>query len=136
MNAKVLMPCLSEDGWVNGSMMTADYLLSHFFIAEYSQTQAFIGEVSSLPYLVQKHNDDSAELANEVAFTLKRYFSRYFNNVVAEARDIPNEKDPSAGQISVFLSFQDTAGETFTLSKMIQMTDSKVTKIIDISNGT
>ena len=135
MTANVYVPTLSTDEWVNNSMKTADYLLSWFFLSEYSQTYLYIGEISSLPYILHTTQGDMVQAATLTRETLKKYFSRHFNNVVVEVSEVPNDADPSAGQLKIYLKFTDKEDKEFVLGKMLEISNMTIKRIIDINNG-
>lgn len=136
MSSKKYVPTLSDDGWTDSNNKVADYLFSHFFLSDYSQSYLYIGHVSSMAWIIQNTQGSMSDTTTLVQQTLSDYFSRYFNNVVSEVKEIPNPTDPSVGQISIYVSFTDIEGNKLTLGKMIQVTDSTISKIIDINNGT
>jgi len=53
----ILVPSLSQDGWTSSTKEKLDYLMSHFFVADKSQTALYAEEVSSFPYLVQNNKE-------------------------------------------------------------------------------
>jgi len=129
------MPSLSEDGWVDSSIKIADYLLSHFFLSDYSQTYLYTGKISSLPWIIQHTQKNILDTVTLTQSTLNDYFKRYFDNVEVEVTEVPNAQDISYAQISIYLSFVDKNGIVQTLSKLIGIKDSKIHKIININNG-
>lgn len=135
MSSKVLFPSLSEDSWVSNTAKVADYLMSHFLLSDYSQTYLYVGQVASLPWIIQDTQRDMSRTVQVVQSTLIEYFTRYFNNVVAEVTEVPNETDPSKAQISIYLKFTDTENQEFILGRLIKLIDSKVSEIININNG-
>ena len=135
MNAKVLLPTLSDDGWVNASIKTADYLLSSFFISDFSQTYIYHGNVSSLPYIIQANQGDILKTCGETRNVLETYFSRYFNNVVVEVTEVPNKEDPTAVGLGIYIKFTDTDNKEHILGKILEIANTSIKKIIDINNG-
>ena len=91
------MPSLSMDGWITSTSIKADYLISHFFVSEYSRTFLFEGEVASMPYLIQKHKNDILGLVRDVELTLKSYFGRYFPKAEVQV----SSKEYEAGKYSL-----------------------------------
>lgn len=129
------LPTLDEAGWENSTVQVADKLLSHFFVAEYSQTNEYRDHVSSLPYIIHSNQGNVINTANEVQTTLENYFSRYFNDVVVESKEVPNEQDPNVGQISIYISFTDDEGIQYSVGKMVKFNNTKIEEIVSISNG-
>ena len=135
MASKVYYLSLSEDAYVNNSTKVADYLFSDFLLSDYSQTYLYLGHVSSLAWILQDTQGDMSRTTQSVQTTLVDYFTRYFNNVVCEVTEVPNQTDPSSAQISIYLKFTDTENKEFVLGKLIDVIDTKIAKIIDINNN-
>ncbi len=135
MSALVLHPSLSEDGWVTASNKVGDRLFANFFCSDYSQTYLYLGEVSSLAYLIQHHQGDMVGLLTATRNTLTKYFTRHFNNVVVEVTDSTTVEDPSRAAISIYVKYTDTEGLEFVLGRLVEYADTVIKKIITINNG-
>lgn len=131
----ILFPSLSEDGWVQSPDKIADYMLSHFFVSDYSQTYNYKGQVSSLPWILQDTQGNITQACTAVRAALNTYFSRYFNSVVVEVRELPNPDSPTKGQITIYVNFTDAQGKVYVLGKLLQIADTIIEKIININNG-
>jgi len=129
------LPSLSDDGWIDNSMRLADYLLSHFFTSDYSQSYIYQDNISSLPWIIQHTQKNINDTIQLVQSTLSIYFNRYFDNVVVEVSEVSNNEDISHASISIYLSFVDKSGVSYDISKLIDITDSKINKIISLNNG-
>lgn len=132
---KLVVPTLSEDGWVKSTEERADYLFSHFFVSEYSQTALYTGAVSSFPYIIQKNQGDMINTVSDLRTALQIYFSRYFTNVKSEA--VHTEDPPKSGKyrINLHVSFTDEDGKDFALARVAEVLDSKLVKVLAINNG-
>jgi len=135
MTTKNLFPSLSEDGWVNDSIKTADYLLSHFFISEDSQSYIYNDNISSLPWIILDCQGDINKLLNKTKIVLSDYFGKYFNNVEVEVLEIIDKEKTSKGQISIYVKFTDEQNIEYSLGKILEITNLTISKIIDINNG-
>lgn len=131
----IYFPSLSEDGWVTNSLLQADYLFSHFFVAEYSQTQLYLGQVASLPWIIQKGNNNMPETVRIMQNTLATYFGRYYQDVVVEVTEKTKGDPSSKAELLIYVRFIDHTGEEVVLGKLAELVDLKVNKIISISNG-
>lgn len=129
------VPSLSEDGWVNSPDLMGDYLLSHFFVADYSQTQLYNGSVTSLPFLLQKYQGDMQGLLSAIEVTLNTYLGRYFQTVTVNATQYPNPTNSGSLAVNLFVSYVGSDGATYTLSKLIQTVNSKIQSIINLNNN-
>ena len=135
MATNVLFPSLSEDGWVTSSVKIADYLLSHFFASDYSQTYLYHPSVSSMAYILQETQGDVLASCLTMRDTITQYLNRYFTNVVVEATDGTLDTDPSKGIINLYVKFTDSDGVSYSLGKLLRLSNMRVTEIIDINNG-
>jgi hypothetical protein len=135
MAGEIMFPSLSEDGWINSSMKIADYLLSHFFVSDYSQSYLYITHVSSLPWIIQKNQSDIPKTCSEIQSTLVNYFTRYFENVEVEVIDVTNAETPSKVELTIYLKFMDKDNKEYVFGKLLEIADMTITKIIDINNG-
>ena len=135
MTSKTLHPVLDTDGWVNSSIKVADYLLSHFFLSDYSQTAHFPGQVASFAWIVQRYQGDYTRIQEEIQSTLASHFEKQFSNIEIQVGDVPNADSNNQKQLSLYLVFTDASGANFNLSRTIQYSDNlKITNIISVSN--
>lgn len=135
MAEQVLYPSLSESAWVTSPEKTADLLFSCFFVSDYSQTFRYIGEVSSLPWILQQAQGSISQICTDTQATLVKYFSRYFSNVVCEVTEIPNPENEAKQQISIYLKFTDSSGKEHNLGKLVRMSNTTIDSIVKINNG-
>lgn len=131
----VYFPALDVEGWVTSGVHIADYIFSHFFLSDYSQTQLYVGHVASLSWILQTHQNDIGQIANTTENTLKSYFERYFNNVVVEVTHSADPSNPAKLQLTVYVSFEDSDGKRHTLGRLLEVIESKIAKVKKINNG-
>lgn len=132
-----LVASLSEDGWVRSPQQVGDYIFSHFYLAEKSQSYMYAGSIASLPALVQKYNDDTNGLQIETQRVLSSYFGRYFgpNNVTVETSVDPETPDSSRYTLSIYVSFSDANGQVYNLGKLVNVMNTKIAKVIDANDN-
>jgi hypothetical protein len=135
MSSSATMPSLSTDGWVTGSLKTADYLFSHFFASDHSQSYTFPEGVTSFSYILHTNQGDIPATIRSLESVLSKYFSRFFENVTVEVDDSLTAAGSSSVSLSLFINFTDTVGTTYTLGKMVEYTNTTISKIISINNG-
>ena len=134
MTSKYNFPALSTDSWTKTSIKVADYLFSHFFLSDYSQTSIFPGQVASFAWILQRHQSDITQIKTTTQETLSLYFSKYFDEVEAQIGEIPNEDSINDHKLTIFLSFKDQDGVSHTLERLIKYQGLKVTEIIAVNN--
>lgn len=131
----VLLPTLSEDGWVESTSKVADMLMSHFFISNFSQSYIHAGRVSSFPYILAVNHGNIEMICSETRSVLSAYFGRYFDNVGVEVKEVDNPDEPSKAALSMLIQFTDKEGKNFSVGQILEVIDSKFRKIADINNG-
>lgn len=129
------VPSLSAGGWIVGSAQKCDLLLSHFFVAEPTQSAFFKQSVSSLPALIQRYQDDNIGLIDATKESLTRYFSSYFPKVEVRVSCDPNPLKKSTLDLSLFISVWDKDGVEFVLGRLAEYQDAKIQRIIAINNN-
>jgi hypothetical protein len=135
MSISATMPSLSADGWVNSSLKTADYLFSHFFTSDYSQSYTYLGGVSSFAYIIQANQNDIPSTIRNLESVLSSYFGKYFQNVGVEIDDNATVANSSKIGLNIFLNFTDDKGVTYSLGKTIEYQNTIISKIITHSNN-
>ena len=132
MKNNATVPSLSIDGWVNTPLRSADFLFSHLFLADYSQTYLYYTHVKSIPDLIYKNQESISSLITDVKNTLDTYFGQYYETVNSEVT--ATETEGTSVTMNIFLELIE-AGDAYTLSKVIEFSDSKVKSIIDYNNN-
>lgn len=135
MTSKHLHPALDTDGWVKTPIKVADYMLSHFFLADKSQTAFFPTEVVSFSWILQTHPDDMIAIRTTLQEELARYFSKQFSNVDIEVSEIAASDSINKRQLTLYLAFYDGDGIGHNLSRIIKYSGLKVTEIISVNNN-
>lgn len=126
-------PTLSEDSWVTDNQQMLDYLISHFFLSDYSQTQIYLNNVSSLPFIIQSETGDIRSTVKAIEDNLIKYLNRYFTTASVEITE--KVSNSSKTELTFFVSVYDENNKEYNLSKIIEISNSKISNIINISNG-
>jgi len=129
-----VVPSLSLDGWVSNPPEMADYLLSHFFLSEYSQSQLWYKKVSSLPWIIQNNQGNMRGTVREMQDTLEKYFGAYFPQVTVEVTHDDGGDTRSKVDLHIFISVVDRTGKEHSVAKMVQVIESKINKIVNLNN--
>lgn len=136
MGNKNLFPTLGPDGWLTSSTKIADYLLSHYFLSDYSQTANFPANVFSFAWVIQRYSGNPTQTASEVQKNLSNYFSSQFKDVDVQVTDQDVEGDINASALTLYLVFTDDDGVTYNLSRLLKYSGMRVIDLIAIINGT
>ena len=127
------IPTLSPDGWVGDIAKKADYVLSWFFEANYSQSVIFRGNVSSLQYLIQQHGSEPVLLVSSIKQALDRLLERYFDSFSVEVKEQDVEDSDKYG-VLVNATVTEN-GVSHLLGKLVSVQSSKINKIVTYNNG-
>ena len=131
---KPVIPTLSSDGWVTTPQKKFDFMMSHFFVAEYSQDYIFHQGVTSLPWIVQETTGDATACCALIQSSLRTYLERAFFQVEVDAGEVPTEDNLSA-EIRIFINCVDYDGTVLNLGKILRAKEGMITEIVDIVNG-
>lgn len=134
MNEQVWFPSMSESGWVTSSEIMADSMFSHFFATDYSQSNIYLGNITSFAWIVQNNLNDMTGLISAVRSALATYFSRYFQNVIVEVQDKTDLTDTAKVGISIYIAFTDNQGKSYNLARLVRDIGSKTSSIVKINN--
>jgi hypothetical protein len=133
--SEIVVPSLSSSGFISNTAEKADRLLSYFFVNEASQSELYFGQITSLPDLIQKNNNETFVLEKSTTDLLKKYFSRYFQNVEVQARtDKPQPGDENRTNLTIYVAFTDN-GKSYSIGRLVQIVDSKIAEIVHINNS-
>jgi hypothetical protein len=128
------VPALSEDAWVTDAKQKADYLMAHFFLSDYSQTQLYVGNVSSMAWIIQATQGDMMQTVLQLRQALQLYFGRYFEDVVADVAD-NTPADSSAAEIVIYIAFKDPeTGIVHTLNELLRERNGVFSRVASINN--
>ena len=130
-----VVPTLSSVGWVTEVAEKADRLFAYYMTSEYSQSNAYYKEITSLTWHIQQFGSDPSVLKKRIEDDLMTYLSRYFEMVDLEvSTQHPNPEDPEKINIRISAIVYDQ-GKRYSLGREIQATKSKVVKIINLNQG-
>lgn len=128
-------PTLSETGWVVGIRQKADTMFAHYLTANHSQSYVFRGAVKSMAYDIQNAKNNTLDVKDNVTNSLRSLYGSAFTilNLDVTVTDIPSIEDGL--QLKIYLSIQDTDGQSVTLSEAINYSNGKTTKIANLNNN-
>lgn len=126
------VPTLSASGFVTNIGPKADNVVAYFLTSEYSQSDIYYKNITSLNWLVAMYGNVPNEMTSQTRTALERYLARYFEgvqvNVTTEGAD--------AGRYSLVLDITVTEnGKSYSLGREITLVESKVIQIINNLNG-
>jgi len=135
MTSKTLHPSIDTDGWVNTPVKVADYLLSHFFLSDYSQTHHFKGEVASFAWILTNNQGSLEKTQEETQRVLSAHFSKQFSEVDIQVSEVPTTASINKKQLGIYLVFTDKEGVEHNLARIFAFTENlKFREIISVNN--
>lgn len=131
-----LIPTMSLIGWTGTPHEKAAYMIGCFLAANYSQSTALYGKITTLQYLVKKHANRLSDLETELRTVFQEKVNAVFpdtaiSNVVVEQVD---ENNPAVFSIRLSCDITEN-GRTYTIGKLVQYNNSIMVKISDYVNG-
>lgn len=132
MSSKIL-GTLSIDGWINELAAVCDRLLAYFLVSDYSQTELYPDEISSLPYIIKTYGDDEIRLKSVLTSTLNKYLSRHFDR--ADVSVSTNNVSTTDYRLEIKLIITVYQNDVqYSVGQLIQTVNSVVTNIVNINN--
>lgn len=133
MPSKHLYPDLSIDGWVNEPLKVANRLLLDFFTSLHSQSNLFMNNINSYSQLIYQYGDRPQDLADNTRSVLSKYFSDMFDSVEVATEIIAS--DTVTKQITIALRFSDSSGQVYDITKLFEMSNLTINKVIDLKTN-
>ena len=131
------VPTMSTQGFVTDLAGKLDYLLAHFFLSDYNQTQLYPGGVLSFHELVQRCGGDAEQLMELIQRGVSSYLGNYYDSVQVDVTPaIPLDQDPSVRvEIIMSIALRDANGGVGAYTRKLIAQDSKLSQIVKLSNG-
>lgn len=131
------LPTLDTDGWVSDPNQKANRLMGYFFCSDYTQTNAHLGKVQSLPWIIKNNQRNYMDLGDAVRRALYTLFSNYFDSVECNVRvvQITNALgDTAKYDIQVNMTYTQD-GQTYNLAKSLSIVNNTLKSVSDLANG-
>lgn len=131
-----VIPTLTEDSWLTVSSKNSSLgvLFSYFLYSDYNQSETFVDQVCSMPYVLMKAGADVDSFVSILQNTLEEYMKRYYEEVFCEVKDKSPSNVTASATVSVYLSVKDINGVVTDLSKAIEYQDGKLKNVFNINN--
>lgn len=131
----LLLPTVSESGWIRDPISVFDRLLAYIIVSDYSQTNLYRGNITSIPKILQQHQGNITDMTIALGDNIGRFLSRYYKSASAEAIDVTEDINDSKVSLSLYVKVTDYDNQSHTFSRMLETQDGIVKKIININNG-
>lgn len=117
-----VIPTLSTEGWETNPSVQIAKLWEYYQAADYSQSNTFLGSISSLQYTLQKTRNPR-DLKNLIETDIRSLYGSYFDTV----EPVVDLQDHTDGRILIHVDLIVTRGdEEYTLTRSIMGTSSGI----------
>lgn len=108
-----VVPELGSGEWIRDPETKLTMLFGHALVSDYSQSNIYHGQVTSIPFIIAENQDNISAMTSEMEAALNVYYRRYFSevNVVVTA----NESDTGQYGLVISVSVVDN-NKTYNLS--------------------
>lgn len=95
-------PSLSSEGFITTIDRKCDRALINMFASDASQSNVFMGNVTSIQDILYRYSDKVTEAAAEIGRAVETVLSRYFDaaQIRGQVEDLPNEP----GRVNIIIS--------------------------------
>lgn len=128
----IVVPSLSEQGWITSTPRMLEKIISYYITTDGAQSLVFKDRLVNLPTTYFKNINDPDGMERAMSVDLEELLARYFEDseVITEAQ----EKTPSNYGIILSVSVIGKDGVKADLHRVLEMSDSGLRKVINISN--
>lgn len=117
------------DGWITAVDRKCDRILMDTFAADQAQSNIFLGNVTSIQYIIYSNGQDIIGAGNEIANALQRLFLRYFDAAIFTAK-VAEFKDKS-GRYDIALTGQVVqGGRRYDFGRQVEFANGLIVKIM------
>ena len=109
---------LSTDGAISGGVSIAKRLFANFILSDYSQSNIYFGNISSLRYILSTYEQDDSKLLDAINTTLTSMYNRYFTNV--EVTSVLSDTERAIKIISIDITMRYN-GEIIELNEVVDL---------------
>ena len=131
---KAPVPSLTTKGWISDVREACDSLLTHFYTSNFSQTQLYHKNVSSLQYILQETAQNEGALKQELERTLSKYLGRYFDHVGVQVQVLPTDGDDSVQTIRINVTITDN-NKDYDLGSELKASHGTVKAVSELLNN-
>lgn len=129
------VPTLSTSGWVTSLSEKADYLLAFFFQTDGLQSFLYGDNVSSMPVIIQKKQNDVPGLIELTRTTLENYLGNYYTHVAVDVQTDSETINNTTSRIQLYIYINVTEEDkTYSMGGLVQLIDGKFKEFIKENN--
>lgn len=123
------IPSLTLDGWIENKNLQMTKLWEYFLASEYSQSNIFFGDISSLKYILAT-SDPKYNLITNLESTLTKLYQRYFDKAIA---DVGIDANSELNKYKVYITVTcNDSGKDYRLAKELTYSNGKIEKFEEL----
>ena len=128
------LPTLDTDGWVSDPHQKANRLMAYFFCSDFTQTNAHLGKIASLPWIIKNNQRNYMDLQDTIRRNLTALFSAYYDTVECKVRvkQITNALGDTAQYDASVHVLMTQDGQTYNLAKSLTIVNNELAKVSDL----
>jgi len=127
----IVLPCLSGDSWCTDIRRQISNLFAYALTSNYSQSNIYNGNITSIPYLIAKYQNNQLDMADEMQVALTKYYNRYFPNTNIQVDYDTPVNDSYKLYISVTITVN---GIVYTLAVVAAVDNGALSKVLSQIN--
>lgn len=129
---EIAIPSLSAEGFITDIRKMGDMVMAHYFASDFSQSNAFYGQITSLAYHVQQYGHQPERLRDEIETRVTQYLERYFDGATVTVTITDHEQgSPNRYNIN-FDAVVIKGDQRYSLGRLIEVQNGKVKNIINL----
>lgn len=126
---KSSIPSLTLDGWIENKTLQMTKLWEYFLASEYSQSNIFFGDISSLKYILAT-SDPKYNLITNLESTLSKLYQRYFDKAIV---DVGIDANTELNKYKVYITVTcNDGGKDYKLARELVYSNGKIEKFEEL----
>lgn len=124
------VPSLGARGWIEDPDTLIDQLFANMLASDFSQSQLYYGEITSLQYIVKTSGHDPRKFCEDLQTALEEYVGRYFQFTQAKVTSYFLDKELNDGPYGVRIEVTAVINDRrVNLLENIQIKDSRFIRL-------
>lgn len=126
------LPSLGPGNFITDSATILTTQFANAIAAKYSESNDYIGSITSLDYIFANFNENADALTDRVINSLTVMYKRYFPQVTVMSTAVAITDDKI--NLKIYVSVTDNKGDVFSLGKVVLLENGVLKGIIDEIN--
>lgn len=129
------VPTLSANGWISDPYPKADAMMAWYLVSEASQSNLYVGSITSLASQLQRCADNPTQLKQVMTSELEAFFAHNFDYASVDV-DIDYPTSATDGRLNVKLAVTVTQdGVNISVGAVVSHLNGKVVEIFNYNTN-